>query len=160
MADAGGVVRWMVVGLAVSMCSMPQAGWAQGESTQATETKTESQAAGAEKAAESPQAPQPTPASDVPVPPALKPITITFSGTVTALNLEGNPPTVTVQDRYQVKKEIEISPTTKVSQGATSLTPKDLKTGSTVTVEYTYDVATGKRVAQSISVGEGASAAR
>ncbi len=63
---------------------------------------------------------------------------------------------ITIQDRYGVKKEIAVPAEAKISQGASSKTLGDLKAADKVTVEYTYDVASNKRTAQSISVGEGA----
>ena len=63
---------------------------------------------------------------------------------------------LTVEDRYGVKKEIACPSDCKITQGASAKTLADLKTGDKLTVEYTYDVATGKRTAQAISVGESA----
>lgn len=102
----------------------------------------------------------PAAATPPPTPPALKPITITFSGDLTGLGTEGTPAMITVQDRYGVKKEISVPTEAKIAQGGSSKTLTDLKVGDKLTVEYTYDVATGKRVAQSINVGEAAAANR
>lgn len=99
-------------------------------------------------------APEPAPVT----PPALKPITITFSGDLAAVNTTDAPPMITVQDRYGVKKEISVPAEAKISLGGTSKAVSDLKPGDKLTVEYTYDVATGKRTAQSISLGEAAPA--
>lgn len=63
---------------------------------------------------------------------------------------------ITVQDRYGVKKEISVPVEAKISQGGASKSLSDLKAGDKLTVEYTYDVATGKRTAQAISLGEAA----
>ena len=98
--------------------------------------------------------PEPAPV----VPPALKPITITFSGDLTAVNAGGTPASITVQDRYGVKKEISVPGEAKVTQGTAAKALSDLKAGDKLTVEYTYDVATGKRTAQNISLGEAAPA--
>ena len=104
-----------------------------------------------------PPAPAPMPVPAPPAePPALKPIVITFSGDLSAVNAQSNPAMITVQDRYGVKKEISVSAEAKLSQGTTAKALTDLKTGDKLTVEYTYDVATGKRAAQSITIGEGA----
>lgn len=107
-----------------------------------------------------PPAEETAPVDSVPVapapvaitPPALKPITITFSGEVVSADVAGSQ--ITIQDRYGVKKEIAVPAEAKISQGANSKTLGDLKAGDKVTVEYTYDVASNKRAAQSISVGE------
>ena len=101
----------------------------------------------------------PVPAAPVPVvPPALKPITITFSGEVASVAAAENPPMITIQDRYGVKKEISVPAEAKITAGAAAKALADLKGGDKVTVEYTYDVATGKRTAQMITVGEAATA--
>lgn len=101
----------------------------------------------------------PVPAAPAPVaPPALKPITITFSGEVASVAAAENPPMITIQDRYGVKKEISVPSEAKVTAGTASKALADLKGGDKVTVEYTYDVATGKRTAQTITIGEAATA--
>ncbi len=101
---------------------------------------------------------QTTPTPAPVAPPALKPITITFSGEVSAVNATDNPPMITVTDRYGVKKEISVPAEAKITAGTASKALLDLKAGDKVTVEYTYDVATGKRTAQNISIGEAAPA--
>jgi hypothetical protein len=101
--------------------------------------------------------PEPAPAAPV-APPALRPITITFSGDLSAVSLTETPPMITVQDRYGVKKEIAVPAEAKVSAGGAVKAVSHLKVGDKLTVEYTYDVATGKRTAQSISIGERAPA--
>ena len=116
-------------------------------------------------AATAPAAPESAPTSPAapaaPVtPPALKPITITFTGEISAVGASDNPPMVTVQDRYGVKKEISVPTEAKIMSGTASKALADLKTGDKVTVEYTYDVATGKRTAQTITVGEAPAAAK
>ena len=88
---------------------------------------------------------------------ALKPIVITFSGELAAVDAKATPATMTVQDRYGVRKEISLPAEAKISQGGTAKTAADLKVGDKLTVEYTYDVASGKRTAQVITVGENAS---
>ncbi len=105
-------------------------------------------------------APEAAPAVPAPVaPPALKPITITFSGEVASVAASENPPMITIQDRYGVKKEIAVPADAKVTAGTASKALADLKAGDKVTVEYTYDVATGKRTAQTINVGDAAAPA-
>ena len=102
---------------------------------------------------------QSTPAPSTPAPatpPALKPIMITFSGSLTAVESKSTPGSITVKDRYGVTKEIAVPSEAKVAQGTTSKTLADLKVNDNVTVEYTYDVATGKRTSQSIMIGEAA----
>jgi Na+-transporting NADH:ubiquinone oxidoreductase subunit NqrF len=91
-------------------------------------------------------------------PPVLKPITITFSGEVASVAASENPPMITIQDRYGVKKEISVPADATVTAGTASKALVDLKAGDKVTVEYTYDVATGKRTAQTINVGDTAAA--
>lgn len=108
-----------------------------------------------------PEAPAPTTTvpTTPPAPPALKPIVITFSGDLAAVDSAATPAIITVQDRYGVKKEISVPAEAKITAGTAAKALADLKVGDKLTVEYTYDVATGKRAAQSISVGEGAPAA-
>jgi hypothetical protein len=107
----------------------------------------------------SPLSGEAAPADPAPVaPPALKPITITFSGEVASVATSENPPMITIQDRYGVKKEIAVPSDAKVTAGTASKALADLKAGDKVTVEYTYDVATGKRTAQTINVGDAAPA--
>ncbi|GEM_PF-2532170 len=109
---------------------------------------------------ESPEGIEAVPAVPAPVaPPALKPITITFSGEVASVAASETPPMITIQDRYGVKKEISVPEDAKITAGTASKALADLKAGDKVTVEYTYDVATGKRTAQTIGVGEAAAAA-
>lgn len=88
--------------------------------------------------------------------PALKPIVITFSGELSSIDANVDPAAITVQDRYGVRKEIALPADAKISQGAEAKAAADLKVGDKLTVEYTYDVATGKRTAQSILIGEAA----
>ncbi len=95
----------------------------------------------------------PAPAALPPAPPVLKPIVITFSGDLAAVSAAGTPPMITVQDRYGVRKEIVVPSEAKITAGGTAKALGDLKVGDKLTVEYTYDVATGKRAAQSIAIG-------
>ncbi len=106
-----------------------------------------------------PPAPAPAALVTPPAPPALKPIVITFSGDLASVNTQAAPAMITVQDRYGVKKEIEVPAGAKIAQGTAAKALADLKVGDKLTVEYTYDVATGKRSAQSITVGEAAPSA-
>lgn len=99
-------------------------------------------------------APQPAPVA----PPALKPIVITFTGDLVSVDSKATPAMITVKDRYGVSKEIGVPSEAKISQGTASKGLADLKTGDKLTVEYTYDVAMGKRTAQMISAGETAPA--
>lgn len=103
-------------------------------------------------AAATPVAPEPAPVT----PPALKPITITFSGDLSAVSTTETPPMISVQDRYGVKKEISVPAEAKVTQAGAAKSLSDLKVGDKLTVEYNYDVTTGKRTAQSVSIGEAA----
>lgn len=107
----------------------------------------------------SPLAADAAPATPAPVaPPALKPITITFSGEVASVSASETPPMITVQDRYGVKKEISVPAEAKITAGEAAKAIGDMKAGDKVTVEYTYDVATGKRTALSITSGDAAAA--
>ena len=99
-------------------------------------------------------APAATSTPVAPAPPALKPIVITFSGDLASIDAKTTPATITVQDRYGVRKEIALPGEAKIAQGSMAKTWSDLKTGDKLTVEYTYDVATGKRTAQSVMIGE------
>ena len=83
---------------------------------------------------------------------------ITFTGDLVSSDTKAAPEMITVKDRYGVTKEISVPADAKISQGGADKMLSDLKTGDKLTVEYTYDVATGKRTAQSISVGEAAPA--
>lgn len=111
-------------------------------------------------------APVPAPAPDAatptatPAPPALKPIVITFGGELSTVDAKSTPAMITVQDRYGVKKEISVPAEAKIAQGTAAKTLAELKVGDKLTVEYTYDVATGKRTAQSITIGEAAPTAQ
>ena len=164
-------IKWMMGLFVLSLCLLPTGAGAQQEHGGATTAAPASQEHGGKEhagtgaatpaAAPAPAEQAPEPASQqAPLPPALKPITITFGGELTAANTEASPATITVQDRYGVKKEITVSPEVKVTQGASGKALSDLKVGDKLTVEYTYDVATGKRTAQAISIGESTAAAR
>ena len=167
------MMKWRVGLLVLSLCLLPTGVRAQqehGGATAATPAAAQEHG-GKERAGTGAAAPAATPSATerapeaptspkAPLPPALKPITITFGGELTAANTAASPATITVQDRYGVKKEIAVSPEVKVTQGAASKALSDLKVGDKLTVEYTYDVATGKRTAQAISIGESTAAAR
>lgn len=90
------------------------------------------------------------PETKAPEAPALRPIVIKFSGEVVSIGRD-NPaqPVLTVRDRYGVTKEM--------TGEAASLEP--LKPGDQVTVDYTYDVQTGKRAVQSITIADAPAAA-
>ncbi len=94
--------------------------------------------------------------ADAPVP-VLKPIIITFTGELSSVDTNASPASMTVQDRYGVRKEIALPAEAKITQGSSAKAVSDLKVGDKLTVEYTYDVATGKRSAQSIVIGEAVS---
>ena len=106
----------------------------------------------AQDQAPAPIAPTGTDTAAAPIP-ALKPIVITFSGDLSAIDAAASPASMTVQDRYGVRKEIAVPADAKILQGTMSKAVTDLKVGDKLTVEYTYDVATGKRTAQSIAIG-------
>lgn len=153
---------WLTAVLAISVALLPGMGLAEEQQSDASVSSDTTTAlavpAVVTDAASAATAPETAPEAAPIVPPALKPITITFSGELTAVNAAGSPASVTVQDRYGVKKEISVPAEAKVSQGSSPSDLAGLKAGDKVTVEYTYDVATGKRTAQSISVGEAAPA--
>lgn len=110
-------------------------------------------AAAPAKAAEAPAAPVTAPAAPAvkaaPAVPDLKPIVIKFSGEVVQVNRQdAEHPGLTVRDRYGVTKEMT----------AEAKAVESLKTGDQATVEYTYDVATGKRQVQTATVTQAAQA--
>ena len=108
-------------------------------------------------AAEQPPAPAATaPAAPAPAQPAIRPIVIKFSGEVVQVNRQ-NPgqPMLTVRDRYGVTKEMSVDPAAiKVMRGTNAAGLDDVKQGDQVAVDYTYDVATGKRNVQSVTIAE------
>ncbi len=157
-------MKWIVGFLVLSLCLLPAAAEAQQEHG-GKEHKggvTAAPAATQEHEGQTPATPalEATTTPQPPLPPALKPITITFAGDLTEMNTQASLATLTVQDRYGVKKEIAVPADVKVTQGAAAKALSDLKAGDKLTVEYTYDVATGKRTAQAISMGESTAAAR
>ena len=157
--------RWLLGILVAFLVSLPVGSFAaEHGGTEAVEQEpggaatAKTDAPAPEAASEAPAVPEAAPEPAPVTPPALKPITITFSGDLSAVSSTETPPMITVQDRYGVKKEISIPAEAKISQGSATKALSDLKTGDKLTVEYTYDVATGKRTAQSISIGEAAPA--
>lgn len=162
--------KWSFGLLVVSLVLLPSIGFSEEQSSATAPAASDSTASsGSQSTPETvpaPAAPEPAlpdvaPAAPEPAPvapPALKPITITFSGELSAVSTTDTPPMITVQDRYGVKKEISVPSEAKVAQGTAAKTVADLKVGDKLTVEYSYDVATGKRTAQSISIGDMASA--
>ena len=158
-----------VLALSLALIAAPVFAEEQSGSTSTTTTSSTT-----DSSADSTGATAVTPVADVPAadaitpaapaapatPPALKPITITFSGDLTAIATDSTPAMITVQDRYGVKKEISVPSEAKIAQSGAAKVLADLKAGDKLTVEYTYDVSTGKRVAQSINVGEAAAANR
>ena len=94
--------------------------------------------------------PAAAPAADASAP-VIRPIVIKFSGEI--VNAAGG--ALTVRDRYGVTKEMLVDGSTaKVTRGAAPTTVADLKSGDQVTVDYVYDVSTGKRNVQTITVAE------
>lgn len=162
--------KWSLGLLVVSLVLLPSIGFSEEQSSETAPAASDSTASsGSESAPETaPAAPETAlpdvaPAAPEPAavtPPALKPITITFSGDLSAVSTTDTPPMITVQDRYGVKKEISVPSETKITLGTAAKAVADLKVGDKLTVEYSYDVATGKRTAQSISIGDIAPAGR
>lgn len=102
------------------------------------------------KAAEAPAAKAAAPVTPAPAVPDLKPIVIKFSGEVVQVNRQdAEHPGLTVRDRYGVTKEMT----------AEAKAVESVKTGDQITVEYTYDVATGKRQVQTVTVTQAATQA-
>lgn len=158
---------WFVSILLVSVAVLPLVGLAaehggqeHGGGTTAAPSETAEHGGAASAAATAPaqgaatSVPEEAPPLATPPPPALKPIVITFSGDLASIDAKTTPATITVQDRYGVRKEIALPEEAKIAQGNAAKTWSDLKTGDKLTVEYTYDVATGKRSAQSVVIGE------
>ncbi len=81
---------------------------------------------------------------------------IKFSGEVVQINKQNAAqPMLTVRDRYGVTKEMSAEAgSIKVSRGTAAATIDDLKQGDQVSVDYTYDVATGKRHVQAVTIAE------
>jgi hypothetical protein len=159
---------WIVFALVIALGLVPVSSFAAEEHGGATTAEHGGAAPAAEATTTQDTAPPvQTPADPVgggdtvtaPIP-ALKPIVITFSGELSSVDANANPAAMTVQDRYGVRKEIAVPAEAKISQGAATKGVTDLKVGDKLTVEYTYDVATGKRTAQSIAIGETAAAAK
>lgn len=159
---------WMVLGIIVAMSASaaiaeeaaPAATGSADASSQATTSATPAApATPVTPPAAAPEAPA-APAA-VPVTPELRPIVIKFSGEVVQLNKQNaTQPVLTVRDRYGVTKDMVADPSAaKVSRGSAAATLDDLKTGDQVSVEYTYDVASGKRHVQSVTIAEASAAA-
>lgn len=91
----------------------------------------------------------------VPAAPTLRPIAIKFLGEIVQATKEASGNSVlTVRDRYGVTKEMTADPASvKVVRGTDPATIDDLQPGDQITVDYTYDVASGKRFVQAILVG-------
>ncbi len=93
-----------------------------------------------------------TPAADASAP-VIRPIVIKFSGEIVT-SATGM---LTVRDRYGVTKEMLVdSSTAKVMHGTIPGAVGDLKAGDQVTVDYVYDVSTGKRNVQKVMIPEAA----
>jgi len=104
-----------------------------------------------EEGAAAPAAPVST---SVPPPPALRPIVITFSGSLSSVDSKSTPPVVEVEDRYGVEKKIVVPDSAQIAASGKVRPLKELKLGQGLTVEYTYDVATGTRTALKITAEE------
>jgi len=109
---------------------------------------------GSSAAPAQPEAPAATPAPDAPQAP--RPIVIKFSGEVAQVNRQDpKQPVLTVRDRYGVTKEMMAdSASATVARGTASVPLEDVKPGDQISAEYTYDVATGKRHVQAITIPE------
>ena len=96
------------------------------------------------------------PMTAAPAAPTLRPIMIKFSGEVVQINKQNaGQPMLTVRDRYGVTKEMSAEAgSIKVSRGTAAAMLDDLKQGDQVSVDYTYDVATGKRHVQAVTIAE------
>ena len=149
---------WLTAVLMTSLALLPMTGLAEEQKSEANSGETTASVSSPAPTEMTPPAEAAPEAAPI-IPPALKPITITFSGGLTAVGAESTPASVTVQDRYGVKKEIAVPAEARITQGSAAKELSALKVGDKLTIEYTYDVATGKRTAQSISVGEAAAPA-
>lgn len=150
-------IRWGISIVVMTLALMPLSGFAaehagQGQSGQSTASVSAESVPATQAAA--PAAAPAAPEAPVEAPPVLKPITITFSGDLSEINPSATPAVITVQDRYGVKKQIDVPSDAKIMQGTNARALTDLKTSDKLTVEYSYEVATGKRTAKSITVGE------
>jgi len=94
-----------------------------------------------------------TPAADASAP-VIRPIVIKFSGEIVT-SATGM---LTVRDRYGVTKEMSADTSAKMMRGTTAASLDDLKQGDQVSVDYTYDVATGKRHVQTVAISEATAA--
>lgn len=151
--------QWMITGM-IGMGLVGVAGLALAE-----ESSSAPAPASKETETASPVAPAATPAAPAPVAavapvvpaaPTLRPIMIKFSGEVVQINKQNaSEPMLTVRDRYGVTKEMSAEASSiKVSRGTAAATLDDLKQGDQVSVDYTYDVATGKRHVQAVTIVE------
>ncbi|MCM8794615.1 MAG: hypothetical protein NC819_02285 [Candidatus Omnitrophica bacterium] len=131
--------------------TVPQESTAETGMTQSQEAPQETATSTAQAAVPAPVQPE---AANPAAVPALKPIIITFSGELSSVDANAVPGIVTVQDRYGVRKEIAVPQEAKIVQGTTEKALTDLRVGDKLTIEYTYDVATGKRTAQQIVIGK------
>lgn len=106
--------------------------------------------------AAAPAAPAAPAETKAPETPMLRPIVIKFSGEIVSVTRDTPAqPVVVIRDRYGVSKEMTADASSaKVLRGTTAATLDELKPGDSVTVDYTYDVATGKRTVQTITIAE------
>ncbi|PIQ83058.1 MAG: hypothetical protein COV76_00520 [Candidatus Omnitrophica bacterium CG11_big_fil_rev_8_21_14_0_20_64_10] len=79
---------------------------------------------------------------------------ITFSGSLSSVDSKSTPPVVEVEDRYGVEKKIVVPDSAQIAASGKVRPLKELKLGQGLTVEYTYDVATGTRTALKITAEE------
>ena len=148
-------IAWWMIAAMVSVMSGPA--WAEeAPAAPAATTDSAPAPAAASDTAPAPSAPAvpaapaaPVAVAPAPAAPDLKPIVIKFSGEVVQVNKQdAAQPVLTIRDRYGVTKEM----------ASEASAVEALKTGDQVTVEYTYDVATGKRQVQTVSVTQAAAA--
>ncbi len=88
-----------------------------------------------------------------PAAPELRPIIIRFTGEVIKVGGEGEQPTLTLRDRYGVTKEMIVDlKSSKFVHGEGTFSLDELEEGARVSVEYIYDVATGQRHVQTLTL--------
>ncbi|OGX37786.1 MAG: hypothetical protein A3C53_00805 [Omnitrophica WOR_2 bacterium RIFCSPHIGHO2_02_FULL_68_15] len=145
-------LRWwnvvVVTGLVFGMSALPALA-EETSSAAPAEAAPSAEAPAAPAVPEAPVTPAEAPAVAAPAVPDLKPIVIKFSGEIVQVNRQdAEHPALTVRDRYGVTKEMT----------SDAKAVEAVKTGDQVTVEYTYDVATGKRQVQTVAVTQAAQA--
>lgn len=86
--------------------------------------------------------------------------TLVIKGEV--VSVDTNDPTVSVlkvKDRYGFETPIHLTADTKIAQGEQAVAASDLTAGSTVEVEYNFDINTAKRHAVRVAIGQAAASA-